>query len=245
MVLIKPERRSMDNRSILKAYRRYAPRYDLYFGHILAPGRREAVRRMNCLPGDQVLEVGVGTGLSLPLYRRDAVITGIDLSPEMLEWARVVRMREGLKNIDDLLEMDAEAMTFADNTFDKVVAMYVASVVQDPVKLVDEMRRVCRPDGEIFIVNHFQQTTGIMSYFEKLVSPLAGFLGFDPVFNFDSFVNRTNLDVVESIPVNCLGYWTMLRARNNKVIPEEASENTEKFTASPVEVPRASAAGSC
>lgn len=235
----------MDNRSILKAYRRYAPRYDLYFGHILAPGRREAVRRMNCLPGDLVLEVGVGTGLSLPLYRRDAVITGIDLSPEMLELARALRTREGLTNIKDLLEMNAEAMTFADNTFDKVVAMYVASVVQDPVKLVDEMRRVCRPDGEIFIVNHFQQATGIISFFEKLVSPLAGFLGFDPVFNFDSFVTETNLDVVESIPVNYFGYWTMLRARNNKVMPEEPPEDTVKFTVSPVEVHRAPVAGSC
>lgn len=206
----------MDTLTIRRVYRRYAPRYNLYFGLALGPGRREAVKRMSFRPGEQVLEVGVGTGLSLPLYPSDVTVTGIDISPEMLAHARVLRRRLELANVRDLQEMDAEEMNFADDSFDKVVAMYVASVVENPVKLVDEMRRVCRSDGEIFIINHFQKTGGLMAFFENLVSPLAGYLGFNPAFNLETFVRRTNLDVIERIGVNYFGYWTMLRARNNK-----------------------------
>jgi len=110
---------------------------------------------MDCGPGERILEVGVGTGLSLPLYPENVSVVGIDISRHMLDQARVRQARSGLDNVAELMVMDAENMGFKDDSFDKVVAMYVASVVPDPGRLVDEMRRVCKPGGQIFMVNHF------------------------------------------------------------------------------------------
>lgn len=205
----------MDIHAIRKSYRRYARVYDFYFGAVFQPGRKAVIDAMHCQSGDHILEVGVGTGLSLPMYPPEVRITGIDLSAEMLDHARARQQRDGLETVE-LLEMDAEQMTFADDTFDKVVAMYVASVVPHPKFLVDEMRRVCKPDGEIFIVNHFHSANPIVGGLEKLVAPLSRMLGFRPDFSLPAFLHETELDVVERTPVNLLGYWTLLRALNNK-----------------------------
>lgn len=209
-------RRYMDIDSVKKAYRRYAPRYDIFFGALLAQGRRKAVERMNCRPRDVVLEVGVGTGLSLPLYCRSVRIFGIDVSREMLERARLLKERKGLENVVALEEMDAEEMTFPDETFDKVVAMYVVSVAPNPLRLVREMQRVCKPGGEIFIVNHFRHGNPVIASFERLVAPLSRVIGFKPDFSLEEFLAATGLKVEESIPVNLFGYWSMLRVVNQK-----------------------------
>jgi phosphatidylethanolamine/phosphatidyl-N-methylethanolamine N-methyltransferase len=206
----------VNNQEIIKAYRRYAQGYDVYFGAVFHPGREAAIRRMNLRPGDRVLEVGVGTGLSLPLYPRGVSVTGIDLSPDMLQRARARASRKGLGQAISLEVMDAEQMRFPDDSFDKVVAMYVVSVAPNPVRLVDEMRRVCKPDGELLILNHFRHPNSVIGGFERLVAPLSRQLGFRPDFPLDSFVRESGLDVVEQTPVNLFGYWTLLRARNNK-----------------------------
>ena len=206
----------MDIVSIKNAYRRYAPSYNLYFGALLHPGRKSVIEKMCCSPGDKVLEVGVGTGLSLPLYDPSVKVFGIDISPEMLNRARLLRERKKLDNVLSLEEMDAERMSFEDDSFDKVAAMYVASVVQSPVRLMDEMRRVCKPGGELFIVNHFQHTKSIVGLFECLIAPLSEILGFHPDFPLDKFISETGLEVIEMHPVNFLGYWTLLKAHNNK-----------------------------
>ena len=205
----------MDIDAIRKSYRRYARGYDFYFGAIFQPGRKAVIDNMNCRPGDRILEVGVGTGLSLPLYPCNVHVTGIDLSVDMLERAENRKHRDGLQQVE-LLEMDAENMSFADNSFDKVVAMYVASVVPHPKHLVDEMHRVCKAGGEIFIVNHFHSTNPIIARFEKLLAPLSKLMGFRPDFSLDTFVRDTSLHITESNPVNFLGYWTLLRVSNNK-----------------------------
>lgn len=205
----------MDIDTIRKSYRRYAESYDLYFGAVFQPGRRAVIEQLNCRPGDRILEVGVGTGISLSLYPAEVRITGIDVSAEMLARAHARKQRERLINVE-LHEMDAEAMSFADDSFDKVVAMYVASVVPNPQRLVDEMRRVCRPAGELFIVNHFHSNNPLLSRCEKLVAPLSRLVGFRPDFSLDEFVRDTDLDVLQRTPVNLMGYWTLLRARNNK-----------------------------
>ncbi|SNB47737.1 class I SAM-dependent methyltransferase [Geobacter sp. DSM 9736] len=206
----------MDINAVKSAYRRYAPGYDLCFGPILDQGRRKAVAKMNCRPGERVLEVGVGTGLSLPLYESSVQVVGIDISPEMLERAEVLRERLCLGNVAALKEMDAERMAFPADSFDKVVAMYVVSVAPDPVRVVNEMRRVCKPDGELFIVNHFRHPNRLMGFIERLVSPLSNMIGFKPDFSLDEFLRKTQLDVLERMPVNFFGYWTMLRATNRK-----------------------------
>ena len=206
----------MELEAIQKAYRRTAGFYDLSFGPILSPGRKAVIDKMQCRPGDRILEVGVGTGLSLPLYPSTVRLVGVDICREMLERARERSERLGLTNVEALEVMDAEAMRFPPDGFDKVVAMYVASVVPNPRKLVDEMRRVCKPDGQLFIVNHFQHANRLIGGFERLVAPLGRLFGFHPDFPLDTFVRDTELDVIERSRVNLLGYWTLLRARNSK-----------------------------
>ena len=186
----------MDIDAIRKSYRRYARVYDFYFGAVFEPGRRAVINRMHCRPGDHILEVGVGTGLSLPLYPDHVFLTGIDLSAEMLAYAHARVERDGLANVN-LLEMDAEQMSFADNSFDKVVAMYVASVVPHPDRLVAEMRRVCKPGGELFIVNHFHSHHPVVARLEKMIAPLSRMLGFRPEFSLDNFLQDPGLEGVE------------------------------------------------
>ena len=206
----------MELEAIIKAYRRYARLYDLYFGAVFQPGRRAVIERMGCRPGDHILEVGVGTGLSLPLYPESVRVTGIDISQEMLDRARGRVTRDALSNRISLHVMDAERMSFPDNSFDKVVAMYVVSVVPHPERLVDEMRRVCKPGGDIFIVNHFHSPNPLVGGVETLLAPLSRLMGFHPDFCLKTFVRQTGLEVLEKHPVNLFGYWNLLRARNNK-----------------------------
>jgi phosphatidylethanolamine/phosphatidyl-N-methylethanolamine N-methyltransferase len=202
---------------IEKVYRRYAKRYDFYFGALFQPGRKAVINRMHCRPGERILEVGVGTGLSLPLYPSGVQVTGIDISEAMLARARERATRDLLEQVAALLRMDAEHMEFRDDSFDKVVAMYVVSVVPSPVQLVAEMRRVCRPGGELYFVNHFQHARPLVAGIERQLAPLSRLLGFHPDFPLEKFLQETGLEVSERIPVNVLGYWTLLRARNNKV----------------------------
>jgi phosphatidylethanolamine/phosphatidyl-N-methylethanolamine N-methyltransferase len=207
----------MDIQVIEKVYRRYARRYDFYFGALLQPGRKAVIDRMHGQPGERILEVGVGTGLSLPLYPPGVQVTGIDISEDMLARARARQARDGLEHVVALRRMDAEHMQFPDDSFDKVVAMYVASVVPSPARLADEMRRVCRPDGELYLVNHFQHSHPVVSGMERRAALLSRLLGFHPDFPLDDFLRKTGLEVTERIPVNLFGYWTLLRARNNKI----------------------------
>ena len=205
----------MDLDAILKSYRRYARGYDLYFGALFQPGRRAVVERMHCRPGDRILEVGVGTGLSLPLYPPTVQVTGVDISPEMLARAMARAHRHDLGHVT-LRCLDAAHMDFPDDCFDKVVAMYVVSVAPDPVRLVNEMRRVCRPRGEIYIVNHFHHANALVGGVERLAAPLSRLMGFHPDFSLEQFLGETGLAIVEQTPVNLFGYWTLLRAYNDK-----------------------------
>jgi phosphatidylethanolamine/phosphatidyl-N-methylethanolamine N-methyltransferase len=206
----------VDINAVQKVYRRYAPAYDFYFGAMFQPGREEIVARMDCRPGDRILEVGVGTGLSLALYPCYVEVTGIDLSREMLARARARRRRLRLNQVVALRLMDAEHMQFGDDSFDKVVAMYVVSVTPHPARMTAEMRRVCKPGGQIFIVNHFQHPNSLVRGVERLVSPFARVMGFRPDYPLQRFIDETGLDVATRVPVNALGYWTLLRCRNSK-----------------------------
>ncbi len=193
-------------------YRRYARVYDALFGPVLQPGRRAVLEALDLKSGDRVLEVGVGTGLSLPLYPRDVHITGIDVSREMLEKARARVARRRLENIDALLEMDAEAMAFPDASFDKVVAMYVVSVVARPQRLLEELHRVCRRHGEIFIVNHFRSDNRVLGTLEKAIGGFSPHLGFHMDFELrDMLPQAANGDVTMS-RVNL--FWKVVRLRN-------------------------------
>jgi phosphatidylethanolamine/phosphatidyl-N-methylethanolamine N-methyltransferase len=206
----------LDIQAVEQAYRRYARFYDVCFGAVFQPGRKAIVERMDCSPGERILEVGVGTGLSLPLYPQDVSVVGIDISREMLQQARTRLARDGLEPVARLMVMDAENMAFDDDSFDKVVAMYVASVVPNPARLVDEMRRVCKPGGQIYMVNHFHSRNPILGGVESLLAPLSKQLGFRPDFSLDRFLGQTGLDAMNICPVNLFDFSTMVEARNNK-----------------------------
>lgn len=202
----------MDQQSVAAAYRRLSKQYDRFFGRVFEPGRKLAVDKMDCRAGDRVLEVGVGTGLSLQYYPDGVHVTGIDVSPHMLERAHA--RLNGAADRVELALMDAQELEYADDCFDKVVAMYVASVVPDPQRMVAEMKRVCRPGGEMFIVNHFSRDKGAMAALERLASPVSKFVGFRSSFPLEAFLAESDLEVVETVPVNLFGYWTLIRAVN-------------------------------
>ncbi len=201
----------MQLESTKAAYRRYASVYDAVFGPVLHAGRKAVVEVLRLRPGDRVLEVGVGTGLSLPLYPRDVRITGVDVSAEMLEKARMRVARRRLTNVDALLEMDAQQMAFPDASFDKVVAMYVVSVVEKQAKLLEELHRVCKPDGEIFIVNHVRSDNRVVAAVERSLARFSDKLGFHPEFQLTDMVSSAD-QLTEVSRINF--FWKVLRLRN-------------------------------
>jgi phosphatidylethanolamine/phosphatidyl-N-methylethanolamine N-methyltransferase len=158
-----------------------------------------------------VLEVGVGTGLTLPLYRADSRIVGIDLSPEMLARARRRVEGGGLRQVEALLEMDGQRMEFADGSFDTVVALHVLSVAPEPARLMQEMRRVCAPGGELLILNHFRSERAPWRWLERATAPLAAQLGFRPDLELKLLGNLAGLTLIEERQVKRAAGATLLR----------------------------------
>jgi phosphatidylethanolamine/phosphatidyl-N-methylethanolamine N-methyltransferase len=199
----------VENDFVARVYDKLASSYDLIFGPTLHPGRLEAIDRMTIEPGDTVLEVGVGTGINLPLYPSTCAITGIDLSAPMLGKARERIFEKGLRNCR-VLEMDAAAMTFADASFDIVYAPYLISVVPDPVKVATEMFRVCRPGGRIVILNHFKSQNPVLSRIETAISPLTVHVGFKSDLDLKGFLTQANLTPLSIEKVNLFKMWSLV-----------------------------------
>ncbi len=200
----------VDTTSVRHAYRRWAPVYDFTFGGVADAGRKHVAKIINRRRGS-VLEVGVGTGLSLPCYERHLNVTGIDLSLDMLSKARARVERKKLSHVQGLHEMDAGALAFPDESFDTVVAMYVITVVPDAEKVMRELERVCAPGGEVILVNHFSRDEGIRSHIERLISPLAGIIGWRSVFTQDKVFVCEDLRLAERRALWPFGLFTMLR----------------------------------
>lgn len=213
----------MDEAAIKTAYRRWAPVYDNTFGRFTTEGRRHAVEIINQSHGN-VLEVGVGTGLSLPDYGQHLEIVGIDLSPEMLDKAREKVAEEGLSNVTGLYEMDASELTFQTGAFDTVVAMYVMTVVPDPEKVMRELARVCKVGGEVILVNHFSQEEGVRGWVERRMAPFADKLGWHPVFDVDRVMVCDNLKLVGRRALRPWGLFTMLRFEKVREVVQVAAE---------------------
>jgi phosphatidylethanolamine/phosphatidyl-N-methylethanolamine N-methyltransferase len=205
---------ALDAAAIRDAYRRWSSIYDFAFGSVSSAARKRAADLTNRLPGRSVLEVGVGTGLALPRYRQDKRITGIDLSAEMLALARRRTAERRLRNIDGLLEMDAEATEFADGQFDTAVAMFVASVVPNPRRLLAELRRVVRPGGDILFVNHFAAEGGPRWWIERAMAPASRRLGWHPDFAMRALFEPEQIAGIESTAMWPFGIFTLVRLRN-------------------------------
>jgi phosphatidylethanolamine/phosphatidyl-N-methylethanolamine N-methyltransferase len=204
---------ALDQASIVEAYRRWAGVYDTVFGGVSSKGRLRAVSMVNRLPGKDVLEVGVGTGLALPHYNPDKRITGIDLSKEMLRKARERTRKDALANVQALHEMDAEATTFEDTSFDIAVGMFVASVVPNPRRLLAEMRRLVRPGGDILLINHFAAARGPRWWLERTMAPASRALGWHPDFAMDAIFSAEDLARIETESVSPFGIFTLVRLR--------------------------------
>ena len=200
----------LDATSVRHAYRRWAPVYDFTFGTVAEAGRKHAVKIINRRRG-RVLEVGVGTGLSLPCYEKHLTVTGIDLSPDMLRKARSRVDRQRLNNVAGLHEMDAGALAFPDESFDTVVAMYVMTVVPDAEKVMRELERVCATGGEVILVNHFSQEEGVRGFVERRLAPLASSIGWHAVFTLDRVLVCEDLRLAERRMLWPFGLFTMLR----------------------------------
>ncbi len=207
-------RAGLDADAVRVAYRRWAGIYDVVFGGISGWGRRAAAAEVNRLPGARVLEVGVGTGLALPIYAPEKRVTGIDLSTDMLALAQARVEAEGLKNVEGLFEMDAEQTSFADGAFDIAVAMFVASVVPDPRRLLAEMRRVVRPGGQILFVNHSAAERGPRWWVERAMAPASRALGWHPDFSFRKLLEPADFPRAQFRPVPPLGFFTLVRLAN-------------------------------
>ena len=200
---------AVENDFVARVYENIAWAYDLVFGPSLHPGRVQAIQRMGIAPGDRVLEVGVGTGINASLYPRDCAVTGIDLSAPMLEKARERIARKGIRNVR-LLEMDAADLKFTDDTFDIVYAPYLISVVPDPVTVVREMHRVCRPGGRIIVLNHFRSANPALAWIERGISPFTVHIGFKSDLDLPAFLAQADLKPVSIEKVNVPRIWSLV-----------------------------------
>jgi phosphatidylethanolamine/phosphatidyl-N-methylethanolamine N-methyltransferase len=204
----------LDKVTVAKAYARWAPIYDLVFGAIFDRGRKASIAAAE-RTGGRILEVGVGTGLSLPDYSRTNRLTGIDLSAAMLRRAKARAAEQRLTNVDGLAVMDARLLGFRDGVFDVVVAQYVITTVPDPEATLDEFVRVVKPGGEIILVNHLGADSGWRSLFEQGFAPLARRLGWRPEFRWGRLAQwaarHGGVRVVERRAMPPLGHFSLIR----------------------------------
>lgn len=212
---------ALDRDTIERAYDRWAPVYDVVFGRVFAQGRAasiEAAERHLGPQGGRVLEVGVGTGISLLDYSRNVRLVGIDISAGMLRRAHERVVEHGLHNVEALAVMDAKHLALPDASFDVVVAQYVITAVPDPEATLDEFVRVLKPGGEIILVNHLGAEGGFRRAFEQGFSPIARRLGWSPEFPWARLVawaarSRGSLGVrlIERRPMPPLGHFSLIR----------------------------------
>jgi phosphatidylethanolamine/phosphatidyl-N-methylethanolamine N-methyltransferase len=204
----------LDTATITKAYARWAPVYDIVFGAVFDKGRRSSIEAAERI-GGRVLEVGVGTGISLPDYKRTTKLVGIDISEPMLRKALGRKRELKLDNVEALSVMDVGHLGFPDASFDVVVAQYVITAVPDPEAALDEFARVLKPGGEIILVNHISAEGGLRRAFELQFAPIARRLGWRPEFEWarlQAWIDRNpHMRVIERKPMPPLGHFSMMR----------------------------------
>jgi phosphatidylethanolamine/phosphatidyl-N-methylethanolamine N-methyltransferase len=206
---------ALEKRQVERAYELYAPVYDFISNWIFAPGRDAAIHQLALKPGQTILEVGIGTGLNLPLYPPSCRLTGIDLSQEMLDKAVERAQKLAMPNVV-LKVMDATSLDFADNEFDKAVATYTISAVPDPVAVLREMRRVVKPGGTLVILNHFRSERRLSGVVEDLVAPVCTRLGWKSNLAMRPLLEQVGLTPELVVKVNMFNGWRLVKCVNRK-----------------------------
>jgi phosphatidylethanolamine/phosphatidyl-N-methylethanolamine N-methyltransferase len=211
----------LDQGTIEKAYARWAPVYDLVFGAVFDKGRQAAIAAAERI-GGHILEVGVGTGISLPLYAPHLRIFGTDISELMLEKAKKRVDELGLKNVEGLAVMDAENLEFPDDSFDVVMAQYVVTAVPNPEKALDEFARVLRPGGELIILTRVSADAGMRRFIEQRLQPVVRPLGFRTAeFAWSRYAQwlagARGMELAERRLVPPLGHFSLVRFRKGDV----------------------------
>jgi len=205
-----------DRETVERAYDRWAPVYDLVFGGVFGKGRQAAISATNSI-GGRVLEVGVGTGISLPQYAANTRIFGTEISEAMLQKARQRVAEQRLTNVEGLAVMDAEKLEFPDNSFDVVMAQYVVTAVPNPEAAMDEFARVLRPGGEIILLSRVSADAGMRRFIEKGLQPVVRQLGFRTDFAWSRYTQwaagAARMELVERRPVPPFGHFSLIRFR--------------------------------
>lgn len=208
-------------RPMEQIYERVAPVYNFIYGKVLFnEGRRTAIDLLEIQANDCVLEVGVGTGLTLPMYPQDCKVVGIDLSESMLEEAKVLIEKQHIRNASVQL-MNANQLKFPDNHFDGVLGNLFISATSDPIGALAEMKRVCRPGGHLVLMNHFRSPNPMVARMERMIGPLARRMGFDSALELEPLLERSNLQVKCLRKVNLFDMWTAVSMINNKSVDED------------------------
>jgi phosphatidylethanolamine/phosphatidyl-N-methylethanolamine N-methyltransferase len=204
----------LDKDTIARAYARWAPIYDLVFGAVFERGRKASIAAAERI-GGRILEVGVGTGISLPDYSWTNSIVGVDLSEPMLRKAQERVAEHRLSNVEALVVMDAQRLGFPDASFDVVVAQYVITAVPDPEATLDEFARVVRRGGEIVLVNHLGAEAGLRRAFEQWFAPMARRLGWRPEFRWERLAHwaaeHAGVRLIERRAMPPLGHFSLIR----------------------------------
>jgi phosphatidylethanolamine/phosphatidyl-N-methylethanolamine N-methyltransferase len=204
----------LDKDAIAKAYARWAPVYDLVFGAVFERGRHAAIDVADRI-GGRILEVGVGTGISLPDYSRNNRICGIDISEPMLRKAQERVAELGLTNVEGLWVMDAEHLRFQDASFDVVVAQYVITTVPNPEATLDEFARVLKPGGEIVLVSRIGAEAGLRRALERWFAPAARKLGWRTEFAWRRYAQwaeqSSEMQLIERRAMPPLGHFSFIR----------------------------------
>ncbi len=207
--------KGLDYASIEKIYGGQSKVYDTLFKRFFYPRIKHAIGSMNIQPGDKVLDVGVGTGLSLPLFPSYCSVTGIDFSQDMLRQASKKVDQMGLDNIM-LTQMDAMDLKFQDDSFDKVFISHVVSVVPDPYRVMNEVKRVCKKSGTLVIINHFKSRFKVVAKVEEMITPLSKKIGWRSDLCIEEFIEKAKLKVSKQYKLKKIDFWHVIFAANEK-----------------------------
>jgi phosphatidylethanolamine/phosphatidyl-N-methylethanolamine N-methyltransferase len=207
----------LSNHSVAKTYAqwaRFAPVYDLVFGPVLSQGRKDSIAAAERV-GGRILDIGIGTGISLTKYSGKARVVGVDYSEPMLRKAQDRVREHKLKHVEALAVMDGSRLGFPDGAFDAVLAQYVITTVPDPEGSLDEFARVTRPGGEIILVNHLGAEGGLRRDLERSFAPVARKLGWQPEFawaRLDAWAKGNGgVRLIERRPMPPFGHFSLIR----------------------------------